>query len=323
MLAEVTDPRVDPDRRAWHRAQATSDPDEEIAAELERSAGRAQARGGLAAAAAFLDRSAAMTVDPARQADRALAAAQAKYQAGAPDAAYDLLARAEAGPPDMLVRARASLLRGQMAFASGHSADASTLLLATAGQFEPVDPRLARETYLDALAAATFVGRLAGSAGLPEITAAARAGPAAPQPPRAADLLLDGLALLITDGYPAGAPALRRAVSAFCRGDVAPEDEIRWSFVACHSAHDLWDDEAGMSSPRGISSSLATSAPSPCCPSRWLSGSACTCTRASSRRPVRWSGRLWPSPRRRAATCPPTAPWPSRAGRAVSPRRPS
>ncbi len=243
MLAEVTDPRVDPDRRAWHRAQATSDPDEDIAAELERSAGRAQARGGVAAAAAFLDRAAAMTVDPARQADRALAAAQAKYQAGAPDAAYDLLARAEAGPPDVLLHARVSLLRGQMAFASGHSADASTLLLATARQFEPVDPRLARETYLDALAAATFVGRLAGSAGLPEIAAAARAGPAAPQPPRAADLLLDELALLITDGYPAGAPALRRAVSAFRRGDVAPEDEIRWAYVACHSAHDLWDDE--------------------------------------------------------------------------------
>src|SRR5690349_3741119 len=242
-LAAVTDPQADPDRRAWHLAQATSDPDEDIAAELERSAGRAQARGGLAAAAAFLERATVMTVDPARQADRALAAAQAKYQAGAPDAAYDLLARAEAGPPDMLLRARVSLLRGQMAFASGHSADASTLLLATARQFEPVDPRVARETYLDALAAATFVGRLAGSAGLPEIAAAARAGPAAPQPPRAADLLLDGLALLITDGYPAGAPALRRAVAAFCRGDIAPEDEIRWSFVACHSAHDLWDDE--------------------------------------------------------------------------------
>src|SRR5205823_2515670 len=121
VLAEVTDPRVDPDRRAWHGAQATSDPDEDIAAELERSAGRAQARGGLAAAAAFLERSAVMTVDPARQADRALAAAQAKYQAGAHEAAYDLLARAEAGPPDMLLRARVSLLRGQMAFASGHS----------------------------------------------------------------------------------------------------------------------------------------------------------------------------------------------------------
>ena len=243
ILAEATDPQVDPDRRAWHRAQAAADADEDVAAELERSAGRAQARGGLAAAAAFLERSAVLTIDPGRRAHRALAAAQAAYQAGAPDEAFELLARAEAGPPDELLNARASLLRGQMAFASGHSADASTLLLATARRFEQVDPQLARETYLDALAAATFVGRLAKLAGLPEIAAAARAAPAAPRAPRAPDLLLDGLAILITEGYQAGAPALRRAVNAFRRGDVAPEDELRWFFVACHSSHDLWDDD--------------------------------------------------------------------------------
>ena len=243
ILAEATDPQVDPDRRAWHRAQAAADADEDVAAELERSAGRAQARGGLAAAAAFLERSAVLTIDPGRRAHRALAAAQAAYQAGAPDEAFELLARAEAGPPDELLNARASLLRGQMAFASGHSADASTLLLATARRFEQVDPQLARETYLDALAAATFVGRLAKLAGLPEIAAAARAAPAAPRAPRAPDLLLDGLAILITEGYQAGAPALRRAVNAFRRGHVAPEDELRWFFVACHSSHDLWDDD--------------------------------------------------------------------------------
>ena len=243
VLAEATDPQVDPDRRAWHRAQAAAGADEDVAAELERSAGRAQARGGLAAAAAFLERSAVLTIDPGRRAHRALAAAQAAYQAGAPDEAFELLARAEAGPPDELLNARASLLRGQMAFASGHSADASTLLLATARRFEQVDPQLARETYLDALAAATFVGRLAKLAGLPEIAAAARAAPAAPRAPRAPDLLLDGLAILITEGYQAGAPALRRAVNAFRRGDVAPEDELRWFFVACHSSHDLWDDD--------------------------------------------------------------------------------
>ncbi|HTQ93267.1 MAG TPA: AAA family ATPase, partial [Streptosporangiaceae bacterium] len=243
VLAEATDPQVDPDRRAWHRAQAAAGADEDVAAELERSAGRAQARGGLAAAAAFLERSAVLTIDPARRAHRALAAAQAAYQAGAPDEAFELLARAEAGPPDELLNARASLLRGQMAFASGHSADASTLLLATARRFEQVDPQLARETYLDALAAATFVGRAAKLAGLPEIAAAARAAPAAPRAPRAPDLLLDGLAILITEGYQAGAPALRRAVNAFRRDDVAPEDELRWFFVACHSSHDLWDDD--------------------------------------------------------------------------------
>jgi len=243
ILAEAIDPQVDPDRRAWHRAQAAADADEDVAAELERSAGRAQARGGLAAAAAFLERSAVLTIDLGRRASRALAAAQAAYQAGAPDEAFELLARAEAGPPDELLHGRASLLRGQMAFASGHSADASTVLLATARRFEQVDPQLARETYLDALAAATFVGRLAKLAGLPEIAAAARAAPAAPRAPRAPDMLLDGLAILLTDGYQAGAPALRRAVSAFRRGDVAPEDELRWFFVACHSAHDLWDDD--------------------------------------------------------------------------------
>ncbi|WP_433167136.1 helix-turn-helix transcriptional regulator [Kribbella sp. CA-247076] len=243
-LADATDAELDPDRRAWHRAQSIEAPDEEVAAELERSAGRAQARGGLAAAAAFLERSAALTVDPSRRAERALAAAQAAYQAGAPEQAFELLARAEAGPSDDLTRARASLLRGQMAFASGHSADASSLLLATARRFEQVAPKLARETYLDALAAATFVGRLAKLAGLPEIAAAARTAPADSGRTRAPDLLLDGLSLLITDGYPAGAPVLTQAVSAFRRGDVAAEDELRWFFVACHSAHDLWEDES-------------------------------------------------------------------------------
>ena len=242
-LAEVADPDVDPDRRAWHRAQAASGPDEDVAADLERSADRAQARGGLAAAAAFLERSADLTVDAARQAGRALAAARFKYQAGAPEAATGLLARAEAGAPDELLRARIGLLRGQMAFATSHSGEASALLLQTAGRLEQINPGLARETYLDALAAAIFAGRLAGTVGLPEIAAAARGAPAAPQPSRAPDLLLDGLAILITDGYAAGVPVVRRAVSAFRGGEAAIEDEFRWSFVACHSAHDLWDDE--------------------------------------------------------------------------------
>ena len=149
-LAEATDPRLDPDRRAWHRAQAASEPDENLAAELMLSAGRAQARGGLTAAAAFLERAAALTPDPARRVGRALAAAQAKAHAGLPDAALELLARAEAGPADELLRARIGLLRGQMAFASSHGADASRLLLHTARQLEPLDVRLAGETYLDA-----------------------------------------------------------------------------------------------------------------------------------------------------------------------------
>src|SRR6185437_14339710 len=130
-LAGATDPQADPDRRAWHRAQATLGPDEEVAAELECSAGRAQARGGLAAAAAFLERSAALTLDPARRAERA----QATYQAGAFEAALGLLGTAEAGPPDPFRRARADLLRGQVAFASSRGSDAPPLLLKAARQF--------------------------------------------------------------------------------------------------------------------------------------------------------------------------------------------
>ena len=240
-LAGATDPQADPDRRAWHRAQATLGPDEEVASELERSASRAQARGGLAAAAAFLERSAVLTLDPARRAGRALAAAQAKYQAGAFDAALGLLATAEAGPPDQLRRARADRLRGQIAFSSSRSSDAPPLLLKAARQFEPLDPRLARETYLDALAAATFAGRLALGGGMREVAEAARAAPKPPGPARGPDLLLAGLALLICEGYPAGAPVLRRAVSAFGGTDVSAEEELRWLWLACHAAGMVWD----------------------------------------------------------------------------------
>ena len=242
-LAEVTDAQIDPDRRAWHRACAAAGPDEDVAADLEHSAGRARARGGLAAAAAFLDRAATLTSDPAKRVERELAAAQAKYQAGAPDAAAALLARAESGPPDELRSARVGLLRGQMAFASGHSAEASTLLLETARRLERLDTRLARETYLDALAAALFVGRLADTVGLPDIATAARRAPAAPRPSPAPDLLLDGLATLLTDGYEAGTPLVQAAVRAFRSNNLAIEHGIRWLFVACHSAHDVWDDE--------------------------------------------------------------------------------
>jgi len=217
-------------------AQATLGPDEDVASELERSAGRAQARGGLAAAAAFLERSAALTLDPARRAGRALAAAQATYQAGAFDAALALLATAEAGPPDEFRRARADLLRGQVAFASSRGSDAPPLLLKAARQFGPLDARLARETYLDALAAAIFVGHLALGGGVQEVAEAALAAPPPPRPARGPDLLLDGLALLICEGYPAGAPVLRRAVSAFRGTDVSAEEELRWLWLASYAA---------------------------------------------------------------------------------------
>jgi DNA-binding CsgD family transcriptional regulator len=240
-LADATDPRADPDRRAWHRAQATLGPDEDVASELEHSAGRAEARGGLAAAAAFLERSAALTLDPVRRAERALAAAQATYQAGAFDATLGLLATAEAGPPDQLRRARADLLRGQIAFSSSRGSDAPPLLLKAARQFEPLDPRLARETYLDALAAATFAGRLALGGGMREVAEAARMAPPPPGPARGPDLLLDGISLVICEGYPAGAPVLRRAVSAFCGTDVSREEGLRWLWLACRAALIVWD----------------------------------------------------------------------------------
>jgi DNA-binding CsgD family transcriptional regulator len=243
-LAAATDRDVDPDRHAWHRAHATPGLDEDVAAELEQSADRAQARGGLAAAAAFLERAATLTPDPARRAQRALAAAQAKHQAGAPDAALELLTAAQAGPLDPLQRARVGLLLGQIAFAVNRGRDALAPLLEAAKRFEPLDLRLARETYLDALWTAWFAGRLAPGGGVLEAARAARRVGAAPQPPRAADLLLDGSVLSITEGYAAGAPMLKRALSAFRGGDVSTGEQLRWLAFACHTAANLWDDES-------------------------------------------------------------------------------
>jgi DNA-binding CsgD family transcriptional regulator len=240
-LAEATDPQVDPDRRAWHRAQAALEPDEGVAAELERSAGRARTRGGLAAAAAFLERSAALTVEPARRGERALAAAQAKQQAGAPDAALRLLAVAEQGPLDELQRAHVGLLRAQIAFVVHHGGDAPALLLQAVKQMEPLDARLARDTYLEALAAAQFAGRLARGSGVHEAANAALAAPPAPKPPRATDLLLDGLAVLLAEGYAHGAPILKGALQAFRSKDISDDEALRWTWLACRVAIDMWD----------------------------------------------------------------------------------
>jgi len=240
-LAEATDPAVDPDRRAWHRAQAAPGPDEEVAAELEQSAGRAQRRGGLAAAAAFLERSAGLTLDPARRAQRALAAAQAKHWAGAPDAALGLLAVAQAGPLDELQRARGDLLRAQVAFASSHGRDAPPLMLSAARQLEALDIGLARETYLEAFTAALFVGRLSPAVG--DVARATRMAPAPLTKGRAPDLLLDGLALLVTEGYAAGTPTLRRALLAARSQDISAEEGLGWLWLAGMAAIAVWDDE--------------------------------------------------------------------------------
>jgi DNA-binding CsgD family transcriptional regulator len=243
-LAEATDPQLDPDRRAWHLAQAAPGPDEDVAAELERSAGRAQARGGFAAAAAFLERATALTLEPAREAEHALAAARAMAQAGAFDAALRLLVTAEAGPLDEFQRARADLLSGQIAFASSRGSDVPPLLLKAAKRLEPLDARLARETYLQALSGAVSAGRFATGGGLRKAAEAARASPAVPQPPSAPNLLLDGLALLITEGYAAAAPTLKRALSAFSSEDISTEEGLRWLWLACPAAQILWDDQS-------------------------------------------------------------------------------
>ena len=240
-LAEATDPAADPDRRAWHRAQAAPGPDEDVAAELEQCAGRARRRGGLVAAAAFLERSAGLTLDPARRAQRALAAAQAKHRAGVLDAALGLLAMAQAGPLDELQRARGDLLRAQIAFASSHGRDAPPLMLSAARQLEALDIGLARETYLEAFTAALFVGRLSPAVG--EVARAVRTAPAPLAPARAPDLLLDGLALLVTEGYAAGTPALRRALLAFRSQDISAEEGLSWLWLAGRAAMAVWDDE--------------------------------------------------------------------------------
>ena len=244
-LAEATDPDLDPDRRAWHRAHATPALDEDVAAELERSAGRAQARGGLAAAAAFLQRAAELTPEPTRRARRTLAAAQSKHQAGAPDTALDLLAMAEAGPLDELQRARAELLRAQVTFAVNRGRDAPPLLLAAAKRLEPLDATLARETYLDAFSAALFAGRLARGGGVREVAEAVLAadwGDSARRSPLACDLLLDGLAVLTTQGYAAAATTLKGALRAFRDEPMSEEDALRWLWLACRIARALGDD---------------------------------------------------------------------------------
>jgi DNA-binding CsgD family transcriptional regulator len=249
-LAGATDSEADPDRRAWHRAQATLGPDEEVAAELERSAGRAQGRGGLAAAAAFLERSAALTLDPARRAERALAAAQARYQAGAFDAALGLLASAESGAPDPFRRARADLLRGQIAFDQRRGTDAARLLLSAARLLEPLDADLARETYLEALVAAMDAGDLGRPGGAREAAGAARAAPPGSVPPRAVDVVLDAFALRVTQGHAAAAPTLARALELLVTLDAGAVEARHWLWLAGGRAGgslvamELWDFES-------------------------------------------------------------------------------
>ena len=242
-LADATDGVSDPDRRAWHLAAAADGPDEAVALELERSAGRAEARGGIAAAAAFLRGAVALTAEPALRSERAFAAAQASLQAGAFDATLDLLSVAEAGPLDEFRRALVDLLRGQVAFSSGFGVEAPSLLLSAARRLETFDPNLARETYLTAWGGAVGAGHLTGDAVMLEICAAIRALAPRPEGPGAIDLLLEGHALLFTEGRATAAPTLRQAARALA--DVSTADVLRWGWAAAGASLALWDDEGG------------------------------------------------------------------------------
>ena len=246
-LADVTDPSLDPDRRAWHLAAAAAGPDDEVAAELERSAGRAQARGGVSAAAAFLERAVGLTQDPARRVERALAAAQASLQAGSFDVALGLLTTAETGDLSEFQRALIDLMRAQVAFASSRGNEATPLLLSAAHRLEPLDIKLARETYLDAFSAALFGARLNDGVGLAEVAAAART---APRPTNdeatSADLLLDGLVAL-ADGYSEAIAPGRAALRKLSSDTVPPGERLRWLWQGGVVALELWDDESAFS----------------------------------------------------------------------------
>ncbi len=243
-LAEATDGSVDPDRRAWHLATAATGPDESVAAELEQSAGRAQARGGLAATAAFLHRSVVLSGDPEQRARRALAAAQASLHAGMFEGALELLALVEASTPDELQAAQVELLRGQIAFASSMGPTAPPLLLKAAKRLERLDPELAREIYLDAWGAAFFAGRLASAGSLVEVSRAAKSALRSTRPLRASDLLLDGLGTLGTEGRAAAAPLLRRATAVFADEMSPGQENFRWGWLTTISAKLVWDEDS-------------------------------------------------------------------------------
>jgi DNA-binding CsgD family transcriptional regulator len=242
-LAQAVHPQAEPDRRAWHQSQALGEPEEEAAAELERTAARAEARGGLAARAAFLERAALLTPQPARRSARTLDAAAVMLTAGEAGNAAKLLDLAEAGILDDHRHARAVLLRARLAFAVSHGGQAPRLLADAAGALAGFDAAEARAALLEAIGAAMFAAGLAVPGGTAaDIARAARQLPPAGLP-GAPGLLLDGLAAYFTDGETAGTPLLRRALPGFAGGLTAAE-ELRWLPLACAAALLAWDDQA-------------------------------------------------------------------------------
>jgi len=242
-LGDATDLQRDADRRAWHRANAAPGPDEEVAEELERSAGRARARGGLAAAAAFLERATVLSVGSPRRTERALAAASAKIKAGEFAAARDLLSVAESGSPDDFQQARIDLMEAELALLTNRGSDAPSLLLNAARRLSSIDADLSRATYLQALSSGYFAGRLATGGGAVEVARAAATAPPPTHAPRASDFLLDGLVAHYNSGYDAGLPILRKGLQAFSAG-MPDDEELRWHWVAGIVARHVWDDES-------------------------------------------------------------------------------
>ena len=245
-LAEATDPQLDPDRRAWHRAYAAGAADEEVAAELIGSADRAQSRGGVAAAAAFWERAVALTPDPGRRAARALVAAEAKYAAGDFAATEKLLAAAEVGPLDQQGQARLERMRVQiqfglqLTFLRNRGREAPLLLLQAAARLQPLDPVLALETLLEGLVTGMYAGRLAAGDGLAAVAHAAKSVPLGPEPAHPL-LLLRGLAVRVLDGYVAAAPLLKEALRLY-RAQPMQLDALCHPY--CLVVAELWDDDA-------------------------------------------------------------------------------
>jgi DNA-binding CsgD family transcriptional regulator len=237
-LADVTDPTTDPDRRAWHLGEATLAPDEGVAAELERAASFAKAKGGLRAAAAILGRAAALTPDPAHRSERIFAAGRAMLAAGAADEALELLARAEPRMLDKREGAWLEQLLVHVVVAQRGGSDAPALLLSAAKRLSSLDAHLARETYLEGLRAAIHAGHLCSAPGLAQAAAAAADAPPPSQPARAADLLLDGLVTLLSDGHAVATPVLKHALR-----NLGVESETRWHSLGANIAADLWDDD--------------------------------------------------------------------------------
>ena len=191
--------------------------------------------------AAFLERAAELTPDPARRAARLLDAAQAKLDVADSSAAEELISAASLGPLDELQRARVERLGAQIVFVRGRGRDAPPLLLEAARRLDRLDAAMARETYLEAIASAMFAGRLARGPDEGEIAEAARGSSRVPSP-SATEALLDALVTRFTEGYAAGVEPLSRALRAFAESEGGDEDR-RWLWLACRMAQDLWDDE--------------------------------------------------------------------------------